>query len=412
MDNFTKKEIVKFIEENDVKFIRLAFCDVLGNQKNISVMSHHIEKAFTQGISFDASAISGFTDLTHSDLLLFPDPSTIAILPWRPSQGRVVRMFCDIKRPDGSFFEGSQRYIIEKAQKRLADEGYTCKIGSECEFYLFKTDENGEPTGVPYDSAGYLDIAPLDKCENIRREICLSLVNLGITTERSHHEEGPGQNEIDFKYGSPLTAAEDLTTFKSVVTTISAQNGLYASLRPKPIVNKSGNGLHINMSLYENGKNIFLDENGKISEKASWFTAGIMNRIREITLFLNPTADSYKRLGEFKAPKYISWSYQNRSQLIRIPAASGQNGRMELRSPDPMCNPFIGFSLLIAAGAEGIKNKEQLPESTDANLYDGSCGGLETLPMSLEEAKKETRESKFVNDFLPKGVLDYILSAN
>lgn len=406
--NYTMNEVLQFVNENDVKFIRLAFCDIFGKQRNISITSGELPRAFETGISFDASAVPGFMNVEESDLFLYPDPGTLAILPWRPSQGRVVRFFCDIRHPDGRGFEGDGRSILKKAAQRAQEKNYVCKIGTECEFYLFQLDEQGEPTKRPYDRAGYMDIAPADRGENVRREICLTLEEMGITPESSHHEQGPGQNEIVFKYADALAAADNLITFQSVVKTVAARNGLYASFMPKPLPDSSGNGLHINLSLSKHGLNIFKNSVFEHSDEAESFIAGIQNRIREITAFCNPLTNSYARFGSFEAPRYITWSHQNRSQLIRIPAASGEYARMELRSPDPACNPYLVLALLLQAGLEGIENGLPLCPPTDCNLYtapDEALRGLPALPTSLTHALSAALDSNFVKSVLPAGTL-------
>jgi glutamine synthetase len=398
---YTIKEVLQSVKENDVKFIRLAFCDLLGVQKNISIMPDELDRAFETGISFDASAISGFMNVEKSDLFLYPDPGTLSILPWRPQQGRVVRFFCDIRHPDKRDFEGNTRNILRQAIQRAEKMGYICRIGAECEFYLFKTDENGNPTDIPYDNGSYLDIAPLDKCENVRREICLTLEQMGIKPESSHHEQGPGQNEIDFRYSDALTAADDFITFKSVVKAISAINGLFASFMPKPVMDKSGNGLHINLSLLKNNFNIFNSGNSDYSSYAESFIAGVLDKISDITAFANPLVNSYARFGSFEAPKYISWSHQNRSQLIRIPAATGEYARMELRSPDPSCNPYLTFALILQAGLDGIEKSLELPKPTDFNMYKSSKDELENikvLPDNLKHALDILSQSDFVKN--------------
>lgn len=397
--NSTAKEVLQFIEENDVKFIRLGFCDPLGFQKNISIMPEMLPGAFEHGISFDAFAIRGFRDVTKSDLLLFPDPATLTVLPWRPGPGRVVRFYCDIKNPDGSAFDHDGRYLLKRVMERCEKRGYVCKIGAECEFYLFKADEDGEPTELTLDKGGYLDISPLDKGENIRREICLCLEEMGICPEASHHEQGPGQNEIDFMFSDALTCADNLLTFKSVVKAIAARNGLYASFMPKPLLSMPGSGLHVNISLSQNGLNIFENKGNGHSDIAAGFIAGILEKAPEITLFLNPLANSYERFGEFEAPKYVSWSHQNRSPLIRIPAAVGERERMELRSPDPSVNPYLAFALIMAAGLEGIEARLSLPPAVDVDLYaadEAVTKSLTLLPDSLEKAIRLAENSALV----------------
>lgn len=396
--SYTPDEVMQYIEEEDVKFIRLAFCDVFGRQKNISIMPDELKRAFEYGIAIDASAVAGFGGEVYSDLLLHPDSSTIAVLPWRPEHGRVVRMFCRISLPDGRDFEADTRTLLQRAVEDAKKQGIEFFFGSEMEFYLFKRDQEGEPTNQPYDNAGYMDIAPEDKGENVRREICLTLEQMGIKPESSHHEEGPGQNEIDFRYSTPLKAADHAVTFRSVVNTIAARNGLFADFSPKPLADRPGNGMHINISAKESsGKDVL-----------PFIIAGIMNRISDITVFLNPDRQSYERLGFNKAPKFISWCTENRSQLIRIPAASRQYRRAELRSPDPLCNPYLAFALLIYAGLEGIKNETELPEVSDVNLYNAGVDAvknLRSLPLNLEEAKKQALSSDFVKEHLNDGLI-------
>lgn len=412
--NCTMAEVLQFVKENDVKFIRLAFCDIFGTQKNISIMPAELPRAFESGISFDASAIHGFMNVEESDLFLVPDPATLSILPWRPTQGRVVRMFCDIKRPDGTSFEGDTRNLLRLAVKKAENMGCQCKIGAECEFYLFELDETGEPTLVPHDHAGYFDMAPLDKGENVRREICLTLEEMGIQPESSHHEQGPGQNEIDFRYSDALSAADNLTTFKWVVKTTAARNGLHASFLPKPLAHKSGSGLHVNMSLTKNGINLFDQTGFEHNKEVESFMQGILDRIPEMTAFFNPIVNSYKRFGSFEAPKYITWSHQNRSQLVRIPAAKGEYSRMELRSPDPACNPFTAFALLIFAGLEGIEQHKTLCAPADFNLFAASpqqLEGIATIPQSLEQALDIAQSSGFIKSIFSENTLEKYLAA-
>lgn len=396
---YSREEVAQFIMEEDVKFIRLTFCDVFGKQKNISIMPDELSRAFTQGIAFDASAIEGFGDETHSDLLLHPDADTLMILPWRPEHGKVVRMFCSITYPDGRPFECDTRSILKNAIAEAENAGLRFSFGSEQEFYLFKLDDNGERTNIPYDNAGYMDIAPDDKGENIRREICLTLEQMGIRPESSHHEEGPGQNEIDFRYSTPLIAADNAMTFQAIVKTVAGRNGLFADFTPKPIKDKPGNGFHINMSVQS------LDENDNLY----YMIAGVLNKISDMTAFLNPSEGSYERFGKSKAPGYISWSSENRSQLVRIPAAHGKYRRAELRSPDPTANPYLAFSLIIYASLYGIKNKLSLPPAADINLYKADEKTLSTfkrLPETLESACNIAAASEFIKEHIPYPVLN------
>ena len=406
-------ELMQFIQDNGIQFIRLAFCDIFGTQKNISIMASQLPQAFERGISFDASAIRGFANVAESDLFLFPDLETFSLLPWRASQGCAGRFFCDIRRPDGSPFEGDGRSLLEKTVARAAGMGYTFQFGPECEFYLFQTDDKGLPTFLPHDRAGYFDIVPADRGEDIRRELCLALAEMGIEPERSHHEQGPGQNEIDFRCSSPLQAADNLMTLRTAVKAIAAQHGLYASFLPKPILESSGSGLHINLSLHREGKNLFTAFQQSPDPLAASFLAGILRRMREITAFANPLPSSYRRLGLFEAPAAVTWSCQNRSQLVRVPAAFGPDCRMEIRSPDPSCNPYFTVALLLEAGLEGLEDRLPLPPSADFDLYAANPAqrqGLELLPRSLEEALDLAQASAFVRRVLPAPTLANYLS--
>lgn len=395
---YTPQEVIQFIQEEDVKFIRLAFCDCFGRPKNISIMPHELERAFKYGIAIDASAIAGFGDEVNSDLFLHPDASTIALLPWRPEHGSVVRMFCSITHPDSTPFAHDTRGILKQAVADAGKAGYAFSFGSELEFYLFRLDENGEVTDVPYDQATYMDVAPEDKCENVRREICLTLERMGIQPESSHHEEGPGQNEVDFRYSDPLSAADNAVTFLTVVKTIAARNGLYADFSPRPLEGRPGSGFHINMSVQGGAEALMHRAMG-----------GILDKIADMTLFLNPTEPSYSRLGAHKAPKYISWSSNNRSQLIRVPAASGEYRRFELRSPDCTANPYLAFALLIWAGLSGIENNIALPEACNVNLHTADSRNLTlaTLPKSLSDAAKYAGNSSFIAQHLPESLIDF-----
>ena len=401
----TMREVLQFIQENDVKFIRLAFCDIFGTQKNISILPDELERAFQYGISFDASAVPGFMNVEQSDLFLYPDPATLHILPWRPQQGRVIRFFCGIRHPDGKVFEGDMRSLLKHAEDRALRMGYLCRIGAECEFYLFHSDEDGSPTELPYDNGGYLDISPLDRCENVRREICLTLEQMGIQPESSHHEQGPGQNEIDFRYSGALSAADNLITFKSVVKAIAEKNGLFASFLPKPIINRSGSGLHVNISLAKAG-----NRSGSPIPDSDGFLSGILEKAIEITAFANPIPNSYTRLGVFEAPGYVSWSRENRSQLVRIPATTcEERRRIEVRSPDPSCNPYLVFALLIHAGLDGMEQKLVPPKPLDLNLYKADADILEelpALPANLKEALDFAGQSEFIRRILPGKTLE------
>lgn len=390
------EEILEFVEQEDVKFIRLAFCDQYGRQKNISVMPSQLEQVFAGGMSFDATAIDGFANAEHNDLYLRPDPSTLKILPWRPTHGRVVRMFCNIYYPDGRRFERDGRYILQQAIQEAKEQGITCDFGAEFEFYLFKTDEDGNPTNIPFDHAGCMDIAPLDRGENVRREICFTMVDMGIQPERSHHEAGPGQQEIDFHDSDALTAADNTVTFKSVVETIAMRNGLAADFSPKPLEGESGNGMHIPVFIRS--------EDG--ADYAMQFMAGILDHIAEMTYFLNPGGAAYHRLGERNAPKYISWSTQNYAQLIRFSREKDGRSRIELRSPDPMINPYLAYALIIRAGLDGIRRNLEPPAPVNRNLAyvkeETALETLETLPLTVGAAAKLAAASPFIADVIPE----------
>ncbi|MBQ3870961.1 MAG: glutamine synthetase [Clostridia bacterium] len=396
---YSKEEVMQYVAEEDVKFIRLAFCDVFGRQKNISIMPDQLSRAFEYGIAFDASAIDGFGDEARSDLFLHPDPSTLSWLPWRPEQGKVVRMFCSITYPDGRPFECDTRTLLKNAADDAKRSGYTFYFGAEQEFYLFELDDKNMPTKIPYDNAGYMDIAPEDKGENVRREICLTLEQMGIFPESSHHEEGPGQNEIDFRYTEALSAADNVMTFQTVVKTTARRNGLHADFSAKPLDDEPGNGFHVNISV----------RNSAGLDKLNEMIAGILGKAVPMTVFLDPTEDSYKRLGQMKAPRYVSWSAENRSQLIRVPAASGEYRRAELRSPDPTANPYIALTLMIRAGLYGIENGIVLPAPTDINLYkadEKTLSPLKKLPQSLTAAKAAALSDEFIRKYVPERIID------
>lgn len=396
---YSKEEVMQYVAEEDVKFIRLAFCDVFGRQKNISIMPDELDRAFSCGIAFDASAVAGFGDEAQSDLFLHPDPETLTWLPWRPEHGKVVRMFCSITYPDGKPFECDTRSLLKQAVGDAAEAGYTFYFGAEQEFYLFELDEKNQPTKTPYDRAGYMDIAPEDKGENVRREICLTLEQMGIRPESSHHEEGPGQNEIDFRYTEALAAADNVMTFQTVVKTVARRNGLFADFSPKPLPDEPGNGFHINMSVRPDDS----------SENLAHMIAGVLDRAIPTTVFLDPAEDSYHRLGRRKAPRFVSWSAENRSQLVRVPAASSEFRRAELRSPDPLANPYIAFALLIWAGLDGLQKKKELPRPVDVNLFTADAetvSGLAKLPETLADAKASAKNDGFIQAHIPEKIIN------
>ena len=383
---YTMEEVIKYIEEEDAKFIRLAFRDAYGVQKNIAVRAGEVKKAFEEGESINARNIAGFTECPYASLYLKPDPSTLAILPWRSESGKVLRMFCDVVTPEGEAYPADTRHILKDAVAQAKEAGIEFRFGSEMEFYLFVKDEAGNQTKVPYDTAGYLDIAPLDRCENVRREISLTIERMGLTPERSHHERGPGQNEIDFHYAKPLKAADQMTTFRMVAQTVADRYGLVADFSPAPLENEPGNGYHINLYV--------TDVAGE--DVARYAAAGILRHVREITAFLNPTEASYARLGKGNAPALVNWSEKGRSELIYIETYHGQT-RVELRSPDASSNPYLVYALLIHAGLEGISQKAELPQEMASDAL--------PLPASLCEARKLAAESAFVKKILPEELI-------
>ncbi len=401
---FSPRDILNFVTENDVKFIRLAFCDMNGNLKNIAIMPNELPRAFSHGISLDAASFSN----CYQDLLLIPDSATLSVLPWRPKSGRVVRFFCNIMNLDGSHFAGDLRYVLQDYIQRLYANGYSCEFGTRCEFYLFDCDQEGGPTKIPHDRAGYLDVAPLDKCENTRREICLSLEEMGLNPQSSCHKYGPGQNEIDFKSNEPVTAADNMVHYKTVVKTLAAQNGLYASFMPKPLSGTHGSALAMNMSIKKNGVNIFEQQNGDLSPEGRSFIAGILSHIYEITAFLNPTINSYTRLRHSGAPNLINWSFENRNPLVRIPGAVGEPARIELRSPDSCCNPYISFRLLLAAGMDGLEKGMEL---SDEMQVTGEEKKFAALPATLEAAYEAAKNSTFVSEQLIPAIRENVFQS-
>ena len=395
MSRYTKDDIFRMVEEEDVEFIRLQFTDIFGTLKNIAITSSQLEKALDNKCMFDGSSVEGFVRIEESDMYLYPDYDTFEIFPWRPQQGKVARLICDVHTPDGKPFEGDPRWILKKTIKEANEMGYRFDVGPECEFFLFHTDDNGLPTTLSHEKAGYFDLGPNDLGENIRRDMVLTLEEMGFEIEASHHEVAPAQHEIDFKYDEALKTADNIQTFKMTVKTIAKRHGLYATFMPKPKFGISGSGMHINMSLAtEEGKNIFADENGKIglSDDAYHFIAGIMKHARGMSAITNPLVNSYKRLVPgYEAPVYIAWSAKNRSPLIRIPASRGNGTRVELRNPDPTANPYLVLALCLAAGLDGIKNKIEVPDSVDCNIYEMTPGerraaGIENMPADLKEA--------------------------
>lgn len=387
MTNYSEKDVISFVSENDVQFIRLAFVDLFGNLKNLAIMPSELKKALTNGIPLDSSLFYGTDDYSHGDIYLVPDTSTLSVLPWRPRAGRVVRFFCHLRKHDGTPFKGDIRARLKNTADQLSMNGYTCTIGTESQFYLFELDENGEPTRKTNDRAGYLDVAPLDHGENIRREICLSLDEMGIHPETSRHLHGHGQNEITFKPSDILSAADNTLNFKTAVRSIASQNGLYASFMPYPLRDQPRSSFLINISISKGGKNIFTVTDGKIEDEGRHFIAGILSRFDQMTAFLNPTTNSYFRNGLIGEHKYINWAMERRDAAIRLINSATSGEKIEIRTADPSANVHFILNTILRAGLEGLENKLELPEPSSES---------QPIPGSLEEAANIARESDFI----------------
>lgn len=421
MKNYTKEDIIRICKEQDVKFIRLQFVDIFGILKNVAVPVEQLEAVLNNEIMFDGSSIEGFVRIQESDMYLRPDLNTFTIFPWRPSPNKVARLICDVYLPDGTPFPGCPRGVLKKMLKKAEEMGYKFFVGPEIEFFLFLTDENGNPTLQTHDQGGYFDLAPVDLGEDARRDMVLTLEEMGFEIEASHHEVAPGQHEIDFKYDDALYTADNVVTFKLVVKTIAQRHGLHATFMPKPIFGINGSGMHTNMSLarVSDGKNAFLDSNDKLqlSKEAYYFIGGLMKHAREFALVTNPLVNSYKRLVPgYEAPVYIAWSPRNRSPLIRVPAKRGQATRVELRCPDPSANPYLAFAAVLAAGLDGIKNKIEPPEPVEENIFimseeERAKRGIGSLPGSLEEAIKEFENSQLMRETLGDHIFEKYLEA-
>lgn len=419
MKNLTKEDIIRLVEEEDVEFIRLQFTDIFGNLKNVAITASQLEKALNNECMFDGSSIEGFARIEESDMYLYPDLNTMAIFPWRPQQGRVARLICDVYDPEGNPFSGDPRYVLKRAVAEAAKEGYTFHVGPECEFFLFQSDENGLPTTITHEQAGYFDIGPTDFGENARRDIVMTLEDMGFVVEASHHEVAPAQHEIDFQYGEALDTADKIITFKLAVKSIAKQHGLHATFMPKPVYGVAGSGMHINMSLFKDGKNIFADGqdvNG-LSREAYYFIGGLLKHMKAITAIVNPLINSYKRLVPgYEAPVHIAWSAKNRSPLIRVPAAKGESTRIELRSPDPSANPYLAFAVCLRAGLEGIKEKIDPPCSVNCNIYEMTKEqknkfGIEEIPGTLTEAIEALEKDSLIREVLGEHVFQKYLEA-
>ncbi|WP_279000023.1 type I glutamate--ammonia ligase [[Clostridium] scindens] len=408
MNYYTRADILRIVEEEDVGFIRLQFTDIFGVMKNVAITASQLEKALDHQIMFDGASIEGFARIEESDMYLYPDLDTFEIFPWRPQQGKVARLICDVYKPDGTIFQSDPRYVLKKVMFQAKSMGFEFDVGTECEFFLFHTDDDGLPTTVTHESAGYFDLGPLDLGENARRDMVLTLEDMGYEIEASHHESAPAQHEIDLHYDEALASADSIMTFKLVVKTIARRHGLHATFMPKPKYGINGSGMHINMSMRKDGINIFHDSKDPagLSKEAYWFIGGLMKHMKAICFITNPVVNSYKRLVPgYEAPVYIAWSARNRTPLIRIPDTRGDAVRVELRSPDPSANPYLALAVCLAAGLEGIQNEIMPPKSVDCNIYEMSeeerkASGIEMLPGSLLEAAREFEKDAFIQSVL------------
>jgi glutamine synthetase len=420
MAKFSKEDIFRIVKEENVKYIRLQFTDILGTIKNVEIPVSQLEKALDNKMMFDGSSIEGFVRIEESDMYLFPDLDTWVIFPWTAEKGKVARLICDIYNADGTPFAGDPRTNLKRMLREMEELGFTdFNLGPEPEFFLFKLDEKGEPTLELNDNGGYFDLAPTDLGENCRRDIVLELEEMGFEVEASHHEVAPGQHEIDFKYANALKACDDIQTFKLVVKTIARKHGLHATFMPKPLFGVNGSGMHCNLSLFSNGKNAFYDTSGnlELSDTARQFIAGVLKHAPGFTAVTNPTVNSYKRLVPgYEAPCYVAWSARNRSPLIRIPASRGLSTRVEVRSVDPAANPYLAMAVLLAAGLDGIKNKLTPPAPVDRNIYvmnkaERQEAGIEDLPATLAQALDQLKKDDVIVNALGEHLFEHFVEA-
>ena len=402
-----------------MEFVRLQFTDMFGMFKNVAITASQMEKALNNQCMFDGSSVDGFVRIEESDMFLHPDLDTFAIFPWRPQQGRVARLICDVYRSNGEPFEGDSRYILKQQVEKARKMGYEFNVGPECEFFLYHTDDDGLPTTLTHEKAGYFDMGPIDLGENARRDMILTLEDMGFEIEASHHEMAPAQHEIDFKYEDAVKTADNIMTFKLAVKTIAKRHGLHATFMPKPKVGVCGSGMHINMSLSKDGKNAFYDASDELglSREAYYFIGGIMKHMKGMTAITNQLVNSYKRfVPGYEAPVYIAWSAKNRSPLIRIPAVKGEGTRIELRSPDPAANPYLTLAVCLAAGLDGIENEIMPPKSVDQNIFEMSkvekkAAKIEALPCNLLDAVRELEKDEFIKDVLGEHMTDLYVRA-
>lgn len=421
MRQYTKQDIIRIVEEEDVEFIRLQFTDMFGNLKNMAVTTSQLEKVLNNQCIFNGSAIEGFLPMEEPDMCLYPDLNTFEIFPWRPQQGKVARFICDIYRPDGTPFEGDSRYILKKTVNEAKELGYLFKAGPECEFFLFDLEENGEVSTLTREKGGFFDIGPVDAGENARREIVMTLEDMGFEVEASYHANAPAQHEIDFKYADGLKTADNIMTFRMAVRIIARRHGLHATFMPKPKSGVDGSGMHLNLSLYNrDGSNLFSNEQAEdgLSEEGRYFIGGLLQHINAITAITNPLVNSYKRLVPgYGAPVYVAWSTAaNRTALIRTGLKARKVDRIELRCPDPSANPYLALAACLAAGLDGIRNKIEPPEKVDMNIYDMSNAerekrGICNLPENLASALQALESDSLLSSLLGAQLADSYIAA-
>jgi len=418
LNQLTGGDIKQIVKEKNISFIRLQFVDILGHMKNVGITATELDRVLEHGMVFDGSSVEGFVRIEESDMYLRPDPSTFTILPWYEDRN-IARMICDVYRPDGTPFEGDPRQVLRRALEDAKSLGYDFYVGPECEFFLFHCDGQGRPTTNTHDEAGYFDLAPTDNGELARIDMVKTLMDMGFQIEAAHHENGPGQHEIDFKYSDALKAADNIVTFKLAVKVIAKKYGLHATFMPKPLGAECGSGMHCNMSLFKDGTNAFYDPAGEnqLSQEAYWFMGGLMKHAKGMCAITNPLVNSYKRLVPgYEAPINIAWSMANRSPLVRVPVARGSGTRLELRHPDPTCNPYLALAVMLSCGLEGIRNKITPPAAVDRNIYhmtddDLKNAGIEKLPANLNMAIGDFMKDELIKQTLGNHILENFLRA-
>ncbi len=419
MKEKSEEDVLRLARDLDVKFVMLQLVDILGVSKNVAIPVSELEKALRGEHLFDGSSVEGFVRIEESDMVLKPDPDTFCVFPWGARDAVTARLICDVYNPDGTPFEGCPRHTLKRAIRMAGEMGYTMYAGPEPEFFLFARDEKGKPALQTGDQAGYFDLSPVDRGENARRDMVLALQEMGFEVEASHHEVAPGQHEIDFRYADALRTADNIVTFRFVVRVIALEHGLHATFMPKPVFGVNGSGMHTHQSLFRNGKNAFYDASGKrgLSEVALHYIGGLLAHAKGMTAICNPLVNSYKRLVPgYEAPCYIAWSERNRSPLIRVPAVRGNATRVEFRSPDPSCNPYLALAVMLRAGLDGVKRKIEPPEPMNRNIYEMDENeraklGVDSLPGSLHDAVEDLKKDDLMKETLGEHILRRFIEA-